>query len=120
MHRIVVVGGGWGGCAAALSAAKQGADVTLIERTDMLLGTGLVGGIFRNNGRFTAAEEAIAMGGGDLFEVMDANALHRNIEFPGHKHASLYNVHTIERAVRKALDRAGVEVRMMTRIIDVE
>jgi hypothetical protein len=120
MHRIVVVGGGWGGCAAALSAAKQGADVTLIERTDMLLGTGLVGGIFRNNGRFTAAEEAIAMGGGDLFEVMDANALHRNIEFPGHKHASLYNVHTIERAVRQVLDQAGVEVRMMTRIIDVE
>jgi len=29
---------------------KPGADVTLLERTDMLLGTGLVGGIFRNNG----------------------------------------------------------------------
>jgi len=120
MHRIVVVGGGWAGCAAAISAAKQGAETTLIERTDMLLGTGLVGGIFRNNGRFTAAEEAIALGGGDLFHVMDANALHRDIEFPGHKHASLYDVNTIERAVRMALDRAGVKTRMMTRIIDVE
>ncbi|NVO14883.1 MAG: FAD-dependent oxidoreductase [Rhodoplanes sp.] len=120
MPKIVVVGGGWGGCAAALVAAKQGADVTLIERTDMLLGTGLVGGIFRNNGRFTAAEEALAMGGGDLFEVMEANAVHRNIEFPGHKHAWLYNVNTIERAVRKRLDAAGVDVRMMTRITEVE
>jgi len=36
----------------------------------MLLGTGLVGGIFRNNGRFVAAEEAIAMGAGEVFGVM--------------------------------------------------
>ena len=35
--RIVVVGGGWGGCAATLEASKAGADVTLLERTDMLL-----------------------------------------------------------------------------------
>ena len=53
--KIVVIGGGWSGCAAALAARHQGAEVDLIERTDMLLGTGLVGGIMRNNGRFTAA-----------------------------------------------------------------
>ena len=35
--KIIVVGGGWAGCAAALSACKQGAEVLLIERTDMLL-----------------------------------------------------------------------------------
>ena len=55
--KIVVTGGGWSGCAAALSAPKTGADVTLLERTDMLLGTGLVGGIMRNNGRFTATRK---------------------------------------------------------------
>ena len=43
--KVIVVGGGWAGCSAALSAKKQGADVVLLERTDMLLGTGLVGGI---------------------------------------------------------------------------
>ena len=64
MPRIVVIGGGWAGCAAALSARAAGADVVVLERTDCLLGTGLVGGIFRNNGRFTAAEEMIAMGAG--------------------------------------------------------
>ncbi|RPJ69404.1 MAG: FAD-dependent oxidoreductase, partial [Desulfobacteraceae bacterium] len=60
--KVIVVGGGWAGCGASLAARNQGAEVTLLERTDMLLGTGLVGGIMRNNGRFTAAEEMIAMG----------------------------------------------------------
>ena len=64
----------------------------------MLLGTGLVGGIMRNNGRFTATEEMIAMGGGELFNVTDTVARHRNIDFPGHKHASLYDVAKVEPA----------------------
>ena len=42
--KVVIVGGGWAGCAAAISARKQGAEVSLLERTDMLLGCGLVGG----------------------------------------------------------------------------
>ena len=118
--KIIVIGGGWSGCAAAVAAAKQGAQVTLLERTDALLGTGLVGGIFRNNGRYTAAEEMIAMGGGEMFEAMDACTTHTDIEFPGHKHASLYNIATIEPQVQRALAKAGVEVRYQTRITDVE
>jgi succinate dehydrogenase/fumarate reductase flavoprotein subunit len=118
--KIVVVGGGWSGCAAALSACRQGAEVTLIERTDMLLGTGLVGGIMRNNGRFTAAEEMMAMGGGELFELTDENSLHRNIEFPGHRHASLYNVATMEPIVCDFLIRQGIQIQLSTRITDVE
>ena len=118
--KIVVVGAGWAGCAAALSARKQGAEVILVERTDMILGTGLVGGIMRNNGRFTAAEEMIAMGGGDLFELTDANSLHRNIEFPGHPHASLYNVATMEPLVKAHLESKGVELQLSTRVNDVE
>jgi len=119
MKKIVVVGGGWAGCAAALAARKAGCEVELFERTDMLLGTGLVGGIMRNNGRFTAAEEMIAMGGGELFEICDANSRHKNIEFPGHKHASLYDVSIIEPAVRKALLAADVKIHVQTRVNDV-
>ena len=37
---VIVVGGGWAGCAAALEAAKSGKTVALFERTDMLIGTG--------------------------------------------------------------------------------
>lgn len=118
--KVIVIGGGWSGCAAAVSAARQGAQVTLLERTDALLGTGLVGGIFRNNGRFTATEEMIAMGGGEMFHAMDACALHRDIEFPGHRHASLYNISTIEPQVQRALAAAGVDVRYQVRITDVE
>ena len=62
MSKIIVIGGGWAGCSAALRARKAGADVTLFEKTDMLLGLGNVGGIMRNNGRYTAAEENIALG----------------------------------------------------------
>ena len=118
MKKVVIAGGGWAGCAAALAARNAGCDVELFERADMLLGTGLVGGIMRNNGRFTATEEMIAMGGGALFEICDDNARHKNIEFPGHKHASLYDVSTIEPAVRRALLQAGVRIHLMTRIIN--
>jgi len=117
---VIIVGGGWSGCAAALSARKLGAEVILLERTDMLLGTGLVGGIMRNNGRFTAAEEAIAMGGGDLFELADRNSLHRNIEFPGHPHSSLYNVATMEPLTKRLLLERGIDIRLEARIDDVE
>jgi threonine dehydrogenase-like Zn-dependent dehydrogenase len=118
--KVVVIGGGWSGCAAALAARNQGAEVILIERTDMLLGTGLVGGIMRNNGRFTAAEEMIAMGGGELFELTDRNTLHREIEFPGHRHSSLYSVARMEPMVRDRLLSRGIAVHCQTRVTDVE
>jgi hypothetical protein len=118
--KIIIIGGGWSGCAAALVARYQGADVHLIERTDMLLGTGLVGGIMRNNGRYTAAEEMIAMGGGDLFKLTDQNTLHREIEFPGHRHANLYSVARMEPMVRNFLLSKGVSIHCQVRVTDVE
>lgn len=118
--KIVIVGGGWAGCAAALSAKKAGCEVTLLERTDMLLGTGLVGGIFRNNGRFTAAEEAIALGAGDLFEAMESTATHKNIEFPGHKHATLYNIYKIEPVVKDLLLSRGINVQTKNPGVKIE
>jgi len=118
--KVVIIGGGWAGTAAAISARKAGAQVCLIEKTDLLLGCGNAGGIMRNNGRFTAAEEMIAMGGGDLFKLIDSIALHRNIEFPGHKHATLYPVNTIEAHVRRLVESLGIEVRTSTHICDVD
>lgn len=119
MKRVVVVGGGWAGCAAALAAAKAGARAVLMERTELLLGTGLVGGIMRNNGRFTATEEMIGMGGGELFEACDRYSVHQNIDFPDHRHATLYNVGVIETAVRNLLLQAGVELRFVARVSGV-
>ncbi|GAA0181737.1 FAD-dependent oxidoreductase [Clostridium sediminicola] len=114
--RVIIVGAGWAGCAAAISASKAGGKVTLLERTDMLLGTGLVGGIMRNNGRYTATEEMIALGGGDLFTITDANSRHSNIEFPGHKHASLYDIDKTPSAVFNYLKELKVDVKFQSRI----
>jgi len=120
---VVVVGGGWAGCAAALSAARALGDqgrVTLLERTDMLLGLGLCGGIFRNNGRFVGAEECLALGGGgELVDIMDQCARHRAVDFPGHRHASLYDVNQIEPAVRAHLEAAGVEIMTIARVTGI-
>lgn len=118
--KVIVIGGGWAGCSAAISARKAGADVALYEKTDMLLGLGNVGGIMRNNGRFTASEELIAMGCGDLIQITDSCARHKNIDFPGHKHASLYDVNKIEPEVRRYIQNMGIEVHVLSRGIDIK
>ena len=120
MSKIVVIGAGWSGCAAAVRAVKQGHEVTLLEKTDLLLGLGNVGGIMRNNGRFTAAEENIALGASELFEITDKLSTHKNIDFPGHNHASFYDVAMVEPAVRRLLEKLGVDIRLMCRAVDVE
>lgn len=120
MAKIVIVGGGWAGVSAGIAARKAGAEeVVLLERTDLLLGTGLVGGIMRNNGRFTAAEELIALGGGELICLTDQLARHRNLDFPGHRHATLYDVIRIEPIVKKYLIELGVEVKLRKRVKDI-
>ena len=118
--KVVIIGGGWSGVAAAITAKKAGADVQLFEKTDLLLGLGNVGGIMRNNGRFTASEELIALGAGDLIKITDDCARHKNIEFPGHKHASLYDVNLVEGLVKSHLKNMGINLYMETRVKDVE
>lgn len=120
MVKVVVIGGGWAGCAAAVTARKAGARVILAERTDLLLGLGNVGGIMRNNGRYTAAEEIKLLGAGELIEITDQAARHRNVNFPGHEHASLYDVNLVEPWVRAKLRDMGIELRMETRVVDVK
>jgi hypothetical protein len=62
----------------------------------------------------------IAMGAGELFEVTDKVARHKNVEFPGHKHATLYDVSKVEPAVKKVLLEAGIEIHTMSRVRDIE
>ena len=118
MYKAVVIGGGWSGCAAALAAKKAGAEVVLLEKTDLLLGLGNVGGIMRNNGRFTAAEENIALGADELFQITDRCSRHINVDFPGHKHASFYDVVMVEPEVRRLLAEKGIELRFTARAVD--
>ena len=80
--KVLVIGGGWSGISSAISAKKAGADVHLFEKTDLLLGLGNIGGIMRNNGRFTASEELIELGAGELIAICDKNSRHKGISFP--------------------------------------
>lgn len=117
---VVVVGGGWAGCAAAVSARKAGARAILVERTDMLLGAGLAGGLMGNNGRQTAALELEAMGGGDLFQVARQCARHLDVRLPGHEHGWLYDCYQVEPAVWRYLERIGVEVETKSLVTAVD
>ena len=119
MKKIIVIGGGWSGIAAAITARNAGAEVTLLEKTDMILGLGNVGGIMRNNGRYTAAEENIALGADEIFALTDRLSRHVNVDFPGHKHASLYDVIKMEPVIRRLLKEKGIEVLTLARATDV-
>ena len=116
---LIIIGGGWAGCAASIIGKKQGAEVSLVERTDMLLGLGNVGGIMRNNGRFTASEENIFLGAYELFNITDKLSIHKNIDFPGHKHAFLYDVSRIEKEIRDLLLSFNINIKLQSRAIDV-
>jgi len=118
--KVVIIGGGWSGLAAAITAKKAGADVEIYEKTDMVLGLGNIGGIMRNNGRYTAAEELIALGAGDLIHLTDKATRHKNIDFPGHKHAWLYDVNTIEPLVKEYVEDMGIKIFLNHRVIDVK
>lgn len=120
MIKTIIVGGGWAGVAAAITAKKAGAEVHLYEKTDLLLGLGNVGGIMRNNGRWTASEELIELGAGDLIDIVDNTARHKDIDFPGHKHATLYDVNLIEGKVSKYLEKIGVIIHIESRVTDVK
>ncbi len=59
MSRVVVVGGGFGGTAAAARLAKQGHDVTLVERLDRL--GGAVGFVEQDGYRWDAGPTSTAL-----------------------------------------------------------
>lgn len=117
--KVVIIGGGFAGCQAAIQARKMKADVHIIERSDMLLGVGNVGGIMRNNGRFTAAEELINVGAGEIIDIMDALALHTNVDFSGHKHASLTNIGNAEPTIRRYIESLGINIHFKARAVNV-
>jgi hypothetical protein len=60
------------------------------------------------------------MGAGELFGLIDSTARHKNVDFPGHRHAALYDVQKIETVIRRFLDGIGVEIRCGTLINGIE
>ncbi len=122
MPSVAVIGAGFAGCSAAITAAKAGAEVTLLEKTDMLAGLGLLTGVMGGEGGIIASEEAKAMGAGDIWQACESVVTHEidSIEKLGRKKIKIFSVIGLEGAVRKALESLGVKVRVRSRVKDVK
>ena len=120
MTRIVIVGGGLAGCAAAASAARAGANVTLTEMTDDLGGLAQLAGPFRIGGQFRAHEEAIAMGGGDIPMAMDSLTMFTDAETHGHQHVHICDCRKLSKTLDKTLRDLGVDIRYRSRVSKVQ
>lgn len=133
MTKIIVIGGGCAGIAAAVGARKAGAEVTLLERQDQLLGIGRIAGSMDVGGRYPLHLEIVEMGAGEVNEMFDEVSLpntenYRNSHYPWHslpgseemtKHSWVYNVLTAEPASRRLLEKFSVEIRWRSRVVDV-
>ena len=134
MTKVIVIGGGSAGISAAVGARKAGAEVTLLERQDQLLGIGRIAGSMDVGGRYPLHLEIVEMGAGEVNEMFDEVTLpntenYRNSHYPWHslpgseemtKHSWVYNVLTAEPASRRLLEKFGVEIRWRSRVVDVE
>ncbi len=72
----------------------------------------------RNKVRFTASEELICMGAGELINITDRLSRHQNIVFPGNRHVFLYDVNRIEQKVKKYLAGLGVNILLEKRAVN--
>ncbi len=117
--RVIVVGGGFSGIAAAITASKAGAQAMLLERTDMLSGSGLRAARLYHNLKIVGAEEAKALGGGEVFEALESILLHRG-NIIDEEAAFIYNTVLVDTTMRKAVEAAGVELHLESRAVKVE
>jgi len=122
MVSIVVVGGGLGGCTAAVAARKAGAQVTLLERMEVL------GGWLRfacrlDSKYFPVREELRLMEGDDVFKVLEAHIFRVDV-FPESGSAdtvkNVFHTAKAESDLKKYLKDIGVETRLQCRARDVE
>jgi hypothetical protein len=134
MAKVVVVGAGCAGIAAAVGARKAGAEVTLLERQDQVLGIGRIAGSMDVGGRYPLHLEALELGAAEVNEALDSVCYdnmdnYRKSHYPHHslpgsedmtKHSWVYNVMLAEPALRKLLLDMGVDIRWRCRAVDIE
>ncbi len=120
MSKVVVVGGGMAGCGAALAAAKAGAQVTLLERTDMLIGVATRAGETNGNGFFVANHELRFLGAGEISDALHSIKLHDGVQVPdSSRHVFIFNVGLAEPLIKRIVKEAGVELLLEQRAVDV-
>jgi carboxylesterase type B len=89
MAKVVVIGAGCAGIAAAAGARKAGAEVALPERQDQLLGIGRIAGSMDVGGRYPLHLEAVEMGAGEVNKVLDDVSLDNMDNYAGQSSGSM-------------------------------
>ncbi len=131
MAKVVVVGAGFAGVSAAACARNAGAEVTLVERTDELLGVGLHSGIFYNDGRMSCDEELRAMGGAYILRIVETPPVllysrsepkWTAIDDLAHREhsTSIFHCMKAETAIKRYLQDIGVQIILGNKAVDVE
>ena len=118
--KVVIVGGGPSGFSAAVLAKKAGADIILIERMNVLGGVGFQAGTYKLLASDVAVTEERALGGGDLFDVFENIALHKEINLPGRGLCSTYEITKLDSEMQKALREREIEFMLSTRVVDMQ
>ncbi|MBI2305608.1 MAG: FAD-dependent oxidoreductase [Chloroflexi bacterium] len=118
MVHIVVIGGGFAGCAAAVTSARLGARVTLLEKMNSLSGLGPLTGHLIT---WVAREETRLMGGGgkDCIEALEKLAIFYQPEFELPQGNIIFDVTKVEETMYQVVQAAGVEIRLRSRAVDV-
>jgi hypothetical protein len=120
MTRVVVIGGGFAGSSAAMAARKAGADVTLLERTDMVAGVAVRTGDTGGNGWFVGQHELRSLGGGAISAILESIKLHEDVQFPdAERHAYIFNAGLIEPHLRRTLQESVIKVSLESRAASV-
>ncbi|MBI2303555.1 MAG: FAD-dependent oxidoreductase [Chloroflexi bacterium] len=119
MAKVVVIGGGLGGCTAALTARKAGVQVEIVERMDFLSGlapwTGqILTWVSRTETRLMESGTA------DIVAVMESLSIHRTTEF-GVKDGNItFDVTRIANAIAKLIEKSGIKFRLKSRVTQID
>lgn len=121
---IAVLGGGAAGVMAAVSAARSGAEVILVEAQGCLGGTRTAGAVDTFYGFYTPGKAPRRIVGGLAWETVETlqleNACFERQNTYGAGTGITYDVETLKRVWEsKALD-AGVRILLYSTVIDVE
>ena len=119
--KIIVIGGGWSGCAAALGRIQAGRGGRLDRAHRHAAGHGPCRRHHAQQRPPHGRRRAARHGRRGTLRAHRRNSLHREIEFPGHRHAYLYNVARMEPMVRiDSCCPRECTCTVETRITDVE
>ena len=120
-YDVIVAGGGSGGVAAAVGAARAGARTLLLERGPCLGGASTLRSVVTYCGLFTR-EDSRQVVFGVAEEVLAAlrgmNALSPPVRFTAV--AVVFDPETVKRVLDELCARAGVDVRLHSQVIDAE